>query len=224
MINYNTPQAIQSRFKKTSNSNTFNNIVDTYDLGNKRVLDIGCSYGEYLCKFGKGSVGLTVNKEEEEFGKGAGLDIRIGNLEENYDIDEKFDIIFANNIFEHLYAPHYFLQKIKNKLNDDGLLILGVPCIPVFSFLLRFRRFRGSLASAHINFFNKITLEKTVEFAGWEIVQSRSFYFKNRFLTYLLTPTNPHFYIIAKVKQDFKYDEKRLKELEGYEGKYAIFK
>lgn len=219
-----TQKVITNRFISTSRSGSFNNLIREFDLSNKKVLDIGCSNGEYLCKFGKGSVGLTVNQEEVDYGNSVGLDIRIGNLEEEYDINEEFDIIFANNIFEHLYSPHHFLQKIKSKLSPDGILILGVPCVPILSFLLNFRRFKGALASAHINFFNKVTLQKTVEFAGWKVLDSRSFYLGNRFLSSLLSPISPHFYVIAKVDRGFKYDVKRLKELAGYNDKYATFK
>jgi len=73
---------IEKRFESVSRSKVFNNILDLFDLKNKSVLDIGCTYGEFLVHFGKGSVGLTIMQEEVDYGKFKGLDIRNINIEE----------------------------------------------------------------------------------------------------------------------------------------------
>lgn len=209
---------IEKRFRAVERSKTFSNIVSTFDLGNKAVLDIGCSNGEYLTHFGNGSVGLTISKDEANYGKSKGLDVRCGNIEDDIEIPETFDSVYANNIFEHLYSPHAFLIKIRQYIRPDGVLILGVPCIPKIVSLLHFSKFRGSLAVAHINFFTKDTLVKTVERAGWHVQEVRGFRIKNKFLDWFLNLIYPHFYIVATKDQNFTYHEKRLKELAGYKG------
>lgn len=207
----------EKRFRAVERSKTFQNIVSSFDLRNKAVLDIGCSNGEYLIHFGKDSVGFTISHDEVACGKIKELDIRYGNIEEDkVNIKETFDVIYANNIFEHLYSPHAFLIKIKPYIKPDGLFILGVPCIPKIVFLLHFLKFRGSLAVAHINFFTKDTLVKTVERGGWKVQAVRGFRLKNGLLDRLLNLIYPHFYVIATPDPDFRYHEKRLKELEGY--------
>lgn len=208
---------IEKRFENTARSKTFRNIVRIFNLDKKAVLDIGCSYGEFLQKFGPGSAGITITPEEVEYGKSRGLDIRYGNIESNdFVLVEKYDAIFANNLFEHLYSPHDFLCKIKTYLKPNGILILGVPCIPKIVSLLRINKFRGSLATAHINFFTRDTLIKTVEKGGWKPMTTRGFHFANKLLDRLLDPIYPHFYVVATVDNDFKYSEKRMKELAGY--------
>ena len=208
----------EKRFRNAKASKTFNNIIRTFDLDKKAVLDIGCSYGEFLTNFGKGSVGVTINKEEVLYGKEHGLDIRFGNIEsDDFVLTEKFDVIFANNIFEHLYSPHEFLFRIKKYLTPNGTLILGVPCIPKLVFLLRFKKFRGSLAIQHINFFTKDTLIHTVERAGWTPNMTRGFRFINRYVDRLLDPIYPHYYVSASVDTNFTYSDKRMKELAGYD-------
>ena len=207
---------LEKRMSNVSRSRTFNNIINEFNLSNKKVLDIGCSYGEFLAKFGKESVGLTVNQKEVAWGKLKNLDIQIGNIEEDYNTDEKFDVIFANNIFEHMLAPHLFLLKIKNYLKEDGILILGVPCVPYVQSLIRLRQFSGSLSPAHVNFFNRYTLQLFVEYGGWKVSKNSGFYFTNKILDFLFNFICPHFYIVAKVNKNFKYEEKRLIELSGY--------
>jgi 2-polyprenyl-3-methyl-5-hydroxy-6-metoxy-1,4-benzoquinol methylase len=209
--------AAENNFKNISRSKTFKNIIRHFDLDKKSVFDIGCSSGQFLIHFGPKSVGLTIIKDEVEYGKSKGLNVRYGNIEsEDFILNQKFDAVFANNIFEHLESPHLFLRKITKYLLPNGILILGVPCIPKIVSLLRFNKFRGSLAIAHINFFTKETLLKTVERAGWKISAIRGFRFANKFIDKLLNPIYPHFYVIAKNDPNFKYSEKRLKEFEGY--------
>ena len=128
---------IEERFDNVSASKTFYNMVRYLNLNEKSVLDIGCSYGEFLIHFGRGSIGLTISHEEVNYGKNKGLEIRYGNIEsEDLSLKEKFDVIFANNIFEHLYSPHRFLINCKIILKPGGILVLGVPCIPTLCFLL----------------------------------------------------------------------------------------
>lgn len=210
---------IEKRFENVEKSTTFFNIVNSHNLRDKIVLDIGCSYGEFLVHFAKGSVGLTITEEEADYGRQKNLDIRYGNIEDRnipFASVERYDAIFANNILEHLYSPHGFLRKIYGMLKDDGKIIIGVPCIPKIVSLWKLGKFRGSLAVSHINFFSRQSLEKTIERAGWIVLENRSFYFRSKILDWFMNLISPHFYVVAKKDPDFKYHEKRLVELSGY--------
>jgi SAM-dependent methyltransferase len=204
--------------EKVSKSKTFNRILKKFDLKNKKVFDIGCGNGEFLSFFGEGSLGITSTKSEVEYGGKNNLNIVFGNAElvDEISLSEKFDIIWANNLFEHILSPHAFLIKLKTISDSQTTLILGVPVIPKIYSLLRINKFRGSLASNHINFFTKKTLELTVERAGWDIAKANSFVFGWSFLDKIFTNLfSPHIYIIAKNNVDFKYPEKKIKEWEG---------
>ena len=211
--------SIEKRFKNTSASKTFRHIIATFDLGTKAVLDLGCSYGEFLTHFGPGSVGITIAREEVAYGRERGLDIRYGNVEaDDFSVGRTFDVVFANNLFEHLYAPHRFLTSVRRYLSPGGILILGVPCVPMLAFLMHVSKFRGSLASSHINFFTRRTLRLTVERAGWDVHMVRGFRLSQGVLDALLNPLYPHFYVVATPRRGFAYSEKRMKEMAGYAG------
>ncbi len=208
---------IEARFKATERSKTFRNLRGFTGFNNKAVLDLGCSFGEFLTHFGPGSVGITIEPNEVTYGQANGLDIRQGNVEDiSFMPTEKFDAIFANNLFEHLYSPHAFLIKAKEYINVDGVLVLGVPCIPKLVWLMRFRKFRGSLAGGHINFFTKKSLLLTVQHAGWKIECTRGFRFANPFFDHMLDFIYPHFYVVARPDPAFTYTDKRINELAGY--------
>jgi SAM-dependent methyltransferase len=153
---------IGQRFEAVSASGTFKRLLASTGLSTKKVLDIGCCNGEHLAHFGTSSVGITINAEEVAAGASRGLDIRLGNAEEELPVTETFDAVYANNLFDHLYSPHQFLHTTRNLLTPDGILVLGVPVFPFPHILMQHRKFRGALADAHINFFTRKTLAATV--------------------------------------------------------------
>jgi 2-polyprenyl-3-methyl-5-hydroxy-6-metoxy-1,4-benzoquinol methylase len=46
---------------------------------------------------------------------------------ENIQLEQKFDLIVAGDVLEHMSNPGLFLQHCKKLLKDDGLLIISVP-------------------------------------------------------------------------------------------------
>ncbi len=207
----------EALFKKIDGSTTFRNICDTFGLREKKVLDIGSGFGHYLRHFGRGSIGVTTSLLEVDFGKKNNLDIVFGNAEflEEKNFDATFDAFWANNLFEHLLSPHAFLMNLKKLAKDDAVVILGVPVVPIFPWLLNLKWWRGPLASNHVNFFNNTTLRLTTQYAGWDLLAVRPFIFKNKFLDILIRPFAPHIYVVAKNKVDFKYPLKKIHEWES---------
>lgn len=203
-------------YEGVSHSRTFLHLLDAYNLRNKRVLDLGCGHGQYLRCFGPGSVGITTARDEVVSGTEQGLDIRFGNAEHLGEVssNEIFDVVWANNLFEHLRSPHAFLMHLKKNVAQDGMLILGVPVFPFPSALLHFKKFRGVLASNHINFFTRKTLILTVERAGWKVLEARGFFFRNRGVDSFCAGSVPHVYIIAKNDSAFVYSHKKIHEWE----------
>lgn len=201
----------------TINSKTFKRICDTHNLANKRVLDIGCGVGSHMQRFGPGSVGITSDPREVALGAEISRDIRLGNVEKLSEAmlpSEKFDVIWCNNIFEHLLSPHAFLVNLKTHAHPDTIIILGTPMVPTPSLLMRIKKFRGALASPHINFFTARTYELTVQFTGWEIETITPYFTNSAFLNALIRPIMPHLYLVAKNNVDYQYPPKKLKEWE----------
>jgi len=172
---------------------------------------LGCAFGEHLVHFGEGSLGITTTVDEVEYGVRNGLNIKYGNVE-SLSLSEDFSVIWANNLFEHLLSPHAFLMRLKRHARPETMLILGVPVIPKVTSLLRLKKFRGSLAVAHINFFTRESLRLTVERAGWTVREIRPFQFGNSWIDSLFGFLSPHLYVVAENNTDFTYHEKKLKE------------
>lgn len=196
---------------------TLGYLIKRLALDSKEVLDVGSSEGRFLARFGEGSVGVTIIPEHVALATEKGLTVVLGNIEDpSFILSQKFDAVWANNIFEHLNAPHLFLMNIKKFIKPDGMLILGVPVIPVPAFLTRFKKFRGAYAVSHVNFFTRRTLVDTVRSAGWDIVEARSFHFERPWVDALFNTIAPHMYIVARPVSGFVYPNKRLRSLQGY--------
>jgi SAM-dependent methyltransferase len=216
MPNETENDKIERRFQAVSASKTFRNLRRAYRLEEKAVLDVGCSYGEYLSHFGPESTGITINPEEAVEGRRRGLDMRVGNAEGELPIEKTYDAIYCSNLLEHLYSPHAFLYRSRKALSPTGTLILGVPVLPFPRFLTCFKKFHGALAGAHINFFVKDSLAYTVQRAGWHIKCIRGFHFSSALFDTAIGFLYPHLYVIAETDPSFSYGSKREIELAGY--------
>ncbi len=214
----------ERRFALVSKSRTFKKIVGDFSLSDKKVLDLGCSYGEYMVHFGPSSIGITANPAEVTIGKERGLDLRFGNVEElaKLNLPNDFDYIWANNLFEHLLSPHAFLMHLKAISKPECTLILGVPVIPYPFSLTGFSKFRGAFSTAHINFFNWRTLKHTVEAAGWVVKDVRPFVSPVSALDRILKPAMPHIYIIATNNSSFSYSADKIQEWRDVEHYKAL--
>lgn len=203
--------------KSVGDSRTFAHIREAFSLNEKAVLDVGCSEGDYLQYYGKGSMGVTIIEEHVRAAQKNGLNVALKNVEDpDFALPVKFDVVWANNLFEHMNAPHLFLAKMRGLLKEDGILILGVPVLPYFSWLTYFKKFRGAYAVSHVNFFNRKTLIETVKAGGWVVKEARSFHSKNVAIDWFLNLVAPHIYVVATPKPDFVYPYKRLLSLKGY--------
>jgi SAM-dependent methyltransferase len=103
------------------------------DFSSKRVLSIGCGYGEDLYflkkKFNCFVEGIEPSKIASGYGENV-FDIKINNiLLEEYFPKNKFDVIICSHVLEHVDDPIIFLKKIKKLLFPTGLFYVETPNI-----------------------------------------------------------------------------------------------
>ena len=108
--------------------------------------------------------------------------IIIGNMEV-YDLNEKFDVIIAGDIIEHVSNQGLFLNNIKKHLKKDGKLIITTPNAKWPTVFLKPN-------PTHTLWHDKNTLKRILELSGFK-VDSFKYYFGNKkyynFLQQLLT-------------------------------------
>jgi len=149
-------------------------VIGSLGLHRKKVLEIGCSYGQSLLYWGEGSEAIEVEQTYHEWLKAMGVHYYDINVEDGFGVIQKtFDVVVTNNLFEHIVAPHLYLARIYKILNDDGVLVVGHPIVP--SIFVRWFwsliGYQGWLAGEHVNFFTPYTARLTIERAGFHVVR-----------------------------------------------------
>jgi len=104
-------------------------FVRTDKVKNLRVLDIGAGIGEVISVFkdnGHDCEAIEVN--EVAIDQLVNLGIKVYNESFfNYQSDEKFDVIMAWGVVEHMTEPSLFLDKVYSLMNPAGIFVSEVP-------------------------------------------------------------------------------------------------
>jgi len=189
----------------------------------KTALDVGCgsgNFGETLKQVFDCEVWGIEPNEIEAFDAGKKIDKAINNI---FSVDlpelagKKFDVIFFNDVLEHLIDPTEALVSCKNLLNENGHVIASIPNIrwyPAILSLLRYKDFKYQLAGVmdktHLRFFTAKSMRRMFEDAGYTVTtieginKDKDFRFFN-VLNFLLFNSQwdmkfPQFAIVAKLK------------------------
>jgi 2-polyprenyl-3-methyl-5-hydroxy-6-metoxy-1,4-benzoquinol methylase len=155
-------------------------------VGSRRtVLDIGCGRGAFAAELSRN--GNIVTGIDQHAGAAE------GGLVQSFraDLDEPlepvfqelqgrtFDRVLLLDVLEHLRSPERLLNICHSVLNPGAQLIVSVPNIANITtrFGLMFGQFtyadRGILDRTHLRFFTCATVRRTIEAAGYEIVETQ---------------------------------------------------
>jgi SAM-dependent methyltransferase len=96
-----------------------------------RLLDVGCGYGfaldlgAFLCDWT--GIGLDPSPAAERGQRDLQLDIRRATLDADFAHSERFDVIVASEVLEHLVDPRTLLREIARRLERDGVGVITTP-------------------------------------------------------------------------------------------------
>lgn len=137
----------------------------------QRILDVGCGDGLFfpiLVRFGEP---YGVEPSAEALSPDGPWRTRIfnGRLDQSYQPSERFDLVLALDVIEHLDDPHAFLAQVRRLVAPDGWFVATVPA------------FRG-LWTAHDELNDHVTRFTREEFSalvvehGFALVDARYFF------------------------------------------------
>ena len=105
-------------------------LDERYDIRDKDILEIGCNDGvllEPLCELGANAVGVDPS-ESVEVAKQKGLKVHRGyfGYETHGFLEDKFDLVLANNVFAHIIDIHDVVKGITHILKPNGKFVFEV--------------------------------------------------------------------------------------------------
>lgn len=102
-------------------------IKDFNKKNNLTLLDFGGGVGFYSNGFSKQGFDVTlfeIDKKSIDYVKKHFNNFKITDKLSN---EDKFDIVYCNQVIEHVKYPDLFLQELKNHIKEGGLLIITTP-------------------------------------------------------------------------------------------------
>lgn len=172
-------QEEQSEFFNLRWDAIFKVCEDFFDLNikEKKLFDIGFGFAQALIYFkskGLKVSGLEPSLEGFQYAKSKGLNVYNAEIENFKEINDKFDIVFLNNVLEHLRKPADTLNRIKEELLlKNGLLVVDVPNDFNDFQIIANREYNLDqwwvYPPNHINYFSHDSLKKLLENCGYKI-------------------------------------------------------
>lgn len=103
------------------------------DVNGKKILDLGCGYGEndrfYKEKGADYVLGIDISEhmieEANKLNKIDGIDYKVMPMEEINSINEKFDVVISSLAFHYVEDFDTLIRNISNLLKKDGYLIFS---------------------------------------------------------------------------------------------------
>jgi predicted SAM-dependent methyltransferase len=180
--------------------NYFNLFIEKIQniINKKTILEIGCPSGKIATKCNNYNKWYIVepNKNNEIIFNDKTFFIE-KFFDNNFELEEKTDIIVHSHLFEHIYAPNDFLKKCNELLNDNGEMVFGVPNM---EYMVDKTLFLG-IFFEHTIFLNKENITYLLNKNGFEIVEIIDY--ENHSTIYHTKKNNnikPHSIIDFKIK------------------------
>jgi 2-polyprenyl-3-methyl-5-hydroxy-6-metoxy-1,4-benzoquinol methylase len=150
----------------------------------KVVLDIGCGNGAFakvIKDQNNAEVwGIEYMETHGEEAKNKLDKVFVGKCEDFIeDLPEcYFDVIYFNDVLEHLVDPYWVLKIVKQKLKKDGVIISSLPNIRFYKTFMRVLLNKdwkyedyGVMDRTHLRFFTKKSIKRMYEELGFEVVK-----------------------------------------------------
>jgi len=164
-------------------SNTNHSWYKAYTLiaANSKVLDVGCSsgnFGEVLIKR-KNCVVDGIELDKDDVKRAAKKLHRVYRLNVESDsllrLKDKYDYLYFGDVIEHLFNPLATLKKVKSLLKPNGSIIFSIPNMGHISVRLELLKGNfeytetGLLDKTHIRFFTLDEVKRVFNESGYAV-------------------------------------------------------
>jgi 2-polyprenyl-3-methyl-5-hydroxy-6-metoxy-1,4-benzoquinol methylase len=142
-----------------------------------RLLDLGCGSGSLLKelnKLGWQAEGIDFDPSAVKLARLSGLNVHLGEVEDQKFQDASFDAITACHVIEHISDPLGLLRECRRILRTDGSLVILTPNANSWGHRFYQDNWRGLEPPRHFRIFTPSAMQSIAREAGFDVVQSRS--------------------------------------------------
>ncbi|MFA5133293.1 MAG: class I SAM-dependent methyltransferase [Patescibacteria group bacterium] len=125
------------KIKKSIKGESVFSFIKEYLGSQKKVLDIGCGFGQISC--GLKNFGCDVSSVEpsellsRKLAEISGIDVFCGDFDNFFSQNEKkFNVLVLHHVFEHFRDPKEKLEQFKKILLPGGVVYLEIPSVVSF--------------------------------------------------------------------------------------------
>lgn len=150
----------------------------------KTVLDVGCGEGSFAYqlkqKHQTETWGIEYMPEHAKLAEDKLDKVMSGPCEDYIEglPDQYFDVIYFNDVLEHLVDPYWVLEKMKSKLTNQGIIISSIPNMryhkPFVDLVLNKNweyKDSGIMDRTHLRFFTKKSIVNMYQDLGYTVVK-----------------------------------------------------
>ncbi len=137
------------------------------------LLDVGAATGFFL-KIAKNVgwrvAGVEISKEATAEALRSGLEMHNGSLESSPFQKDRFNCITMFDLIEHITNPHTIIQKTKELLKKDGVLVINTPNIGSLYAKVLGKNWHLLCPPEHLILFNKKSITYLLNEYGFEVL------------------------------------------------------
>ena len=169
-------------------------LIEKYIITDDKILDLGflgsktymySHLHRFILKYALDITGVDIDKyriQKIRLKYADALDRRYicDDVTKLNNVTGKYDIIIAGELIEHLSDPGAFLDLLKTKLSDNGIIIITTPNILSFRHIIRHiingveNIYRNNdIKYGHVVAFSKVLLERLCIRHGFRIIESK---------------------------------------------------
>lgn len=141
------------------------------------MLDVGCGSGTSLLEakiLGANPFGIEADPNVKSIAVALDLNIHFGNLQDHPFPGQSFDLIVMNQVIEHLPDPDLALQALRDRLSQNGRIVLVFPNINSLWRQLSGNRWINWHIPYHLHHFNSSSFNRMLQHCDLEVTHSRT--------------------------------------------------